>query len=143
MFAQVRLFHVGNLTENREIFASAAVNTDDMPVIEYLSPIAQREQAAQRQPWFTGFPLADFQAELSRRLPPERDPYLARLQPEERRFATAGLDLFRTVLNKRRENVEAARESAEAFASKVPPELYRMFKGDVEGRALSPKKDSP
>jgi len=137
------LFYAGNLTANRDLFASAGINTDDRPLIEYLTPIAQREHFGDAQGWFTGASLADFQSEILNRVPPEQDPYLARLDAEERDFARGGLDLFRAVLHKRGGRDDEARQHAEAFARHVPAEVYKLFKRDVEGTAPSREKGSP
>jgi spermidine synthase len=127
------LFYVGNLTANRELFSGAAVNTDDLPLIEYLAPIAQREQAQGVQPWFTGFSLAEFEAQLLSRVPPSRDPYLGRLDPSERQYARAGFDLFSTILQNAAGNDDEAKHHAADFARHVPVEVYNVFKKDIEG----------
>lgn len=137
------LFYAGNLSANRELFSAAAVNTDDLPVIEYLAPVAQREHFGAGEPWFTSFPLAEFEGEILERLPPARDPYLARLEPEERDFALAGFDLFNTALHKRAGHDEEAKRHANAFARHVPVEVYDVFKKDVEGSASAREQDAP
>jgi spermidine synthase len=126
------LFYAGNLTANRHLFAAAAINTDDRPLIEYMAPIAQREQAAGGLRWFTSFRLVEFEHDLLERLPPTRDPYLVRLDPGERDFVLAGLDLFKTVLHKKANQPEEAKRHAEAFARRIPAEVYNVFKKEVE-----------
>jgi spermidine synthase len=138
------MFYAGNLGANRDLFAAAAVNTDDTPLIEYQAPIAQREQVDGERPWFASFPLARFEAELLRRLPPVRDPYLARLAPGERDFALAGMDLFSAVLQRQAGNTGEADYHAESFRRSVPAEVYAVFQKDVAGeRTAKQRKKAP
>jgi spermidine synthase len=133
------LFYAGNLTANRDLFSAATINTDDLPVIEYLAPIAQRGQAAGGPQWFTSFRLVEFEHNLLERLMPERDPYLARLNPEERDFVLAGLDLIKTVLHRGAGQQQEAQPHAEAFARHIPAEVYKVFKKNVEGNPTTPE----
>jgi len=136
------LFYAGNLTANRALFENAAVNTDDLPLIEYQSPIAQREQAGNETPWFTSLPLAAFQKDLLERLPARQDPYLARLADDESAFTQGGLELFLAVLHKRAQREAEARFHAEAFQRHVPIEVYNVFRNDVEGRGQLREKEA-
>lgn len=126
------LFYINNLTAHRELFAGAPINTDDRPIIEYEAPVAQREQAGGARPWFTSFPLAQFEAKLLRALPPARDPYLADLAPAERDYSLAGMDLFSAILQRDAGNEEQARKHAETFERSVPPQVYGVFRRELE-----------
>jgi spermidine synthase len=137
------LFYAGNLTANRDRFAGAAINTDDMPLIEYQAPIAQREQAGGARPWFISFPLAQFEAALFRAIPPARDPYLARLTPEEREFALAGMDLFSAILQREAGNSAEAERHAASFRAHVPAQVYTLFRRELEPAADSRKDPDP
>lgn len=130
--AFVGLFYVNNLTVHRELFADVPINTDDRPIIEYQAPVAQREQAGGERPWFISFPLAQFQAKLLRTLPPARDPYLAELTPAEREYSLAGMDLFSAMVQRSAGNEEQARKHAETFERSVPPQVYGVFRGELE-----------
>jgi spermidine synthase len=129
------LFYVGNLTANRDLFSGAAINTDDLPLTEYLAPIAQREEAGGGARWFTSFQLVAFEHDLLERLLPGSDPYLARLDRDEHDFVLAGLDLVKTVLHTNARQPEEAKRHADAFARHIPAEVYSVFKKDVEGSA--------
>jgi spermidine synthase len=135
------LFYAGNLTANRELFSAAAINTDDMPVIEFQTPIAQRQQASGAGRWFTSFPLAQFVVELLRRVPPARDPYLSALAREERDFALAGMDLFSAVLQRQAGNTGEAEYHADTFRRSVPAEVYAVFRKELEPKPAKEKKE--
>lgn len=127
VMALTALFYAGNLSATRDLFATAVVNTDDRPVIEYSSPITQREQRGNAAQWFVGEPLGAFYDLLAARVPAERDPYLARLSPAERGYVDAGRTLFRSKLAQAAGREEEARQLADTFAAEVPFEVYMMF----------------
>jgi len=131
------LFYVSNLTANRALFADAPINTDDRPLIEYQAPVAQREQAGGVRPWFISFSLAQFEAEMLRNLQPAVDPYLAALTPRERDYALAGMDLFTAILQRDAGNEDAARRHTEVFERSVPPEVYGVFRGELEKKTTT------
>jgi spermidine synthase len=136
------LFYAGNLTAHRARFAGSAINTDDLPLIEYLAPIAQREHAGGKAGWFTGFSLVQFEHDLLERLMPQSDPYLARLTPEERDFVLGGLDLTKTMVHQAAQQPEEAARHAAAFERHIPPEVYAVFKKDIGTEPAATGDDS-
>ncbi len=84
-------FYAGNLGESRELVPNGQIHTDDRPVIEYQAPISHRNARAGRAEWFTGLELIDFFDQLFAATPPEKDPYLSRLDATARGFVSAGL----------------------------------------------------
>ena len=81
-------FYAGNAVSG--IFADAPINTDDHPLIEYLAPRTHRAVIAGTAQWLTGPERDGLYADLLDALPPQDDPYLARLSPEQRTLPRAG-----------------------------------------------------
>ncbi len=129
IMALTMLFYAGNLSANRDLFATAAINRDDRPLIEYSSPITQRNQRSGAAGWFDGLALSRWLDELARRTPPEADPYLAALRPEERDYVRAGGDLFGSKAQQAAGHADEAKRLADDFGRRVPPEVYQMFAG--------------
>ncbi len=103
----------GDLSANPEAFADYPISTDDRRPLEYLSPITERDnRGAGVTATLAWQPLADFCARLSERLPPARDPYLARLGPRQHAEIEAGL-AYQTYEANRRSGRE--RQAAEAL----------------------------
>jgi spermidine synthase len=71
------MLYVGALHPVADLFAAAAINTDDRPLIEFLAPRLTRVGAAGDKDWFTGEALAAFYDTLEERLAPQPDPVLA------------------------------------------------------------------
>jgi spermidine synthase len=126
------LFYAGNAGANREMFASYPVNTDDRPVVEYSSPVTQRQERARAETWFTGLDLASWQRELQERVPPEADPYLSRLEEREPDFVRAGLRLFEARVHGKAGREAEAKAAADEFYALVPYEISRTFREQIE-----------
>jgi spermidine synthase len=126
------LFYCGNLTEMRAAFAETPVNTDDFPVIEYSTPIAQREHWGSGAPWFTSFDLMHWYDRLLIEVPPDRDPYLRALTPEEAGFVRAGLALFKASAHKKAGDEKAAEHWGDVFTELVPADVNQTFKRRIE-----------
>lgn len=128
----IALFYVGNAGAARELVASYPVNTDDRPIVEYSSPITQRQERAGICSWFTGLDLAAWQRELQERVPPERDPYLSQLEKSETDLVRAGLRLFEARFYGKAGRQAEAEAAAREFEALVPFEISRMFKEQLE-----------
>ncbi len=72
------------------LFADAPVNTDNRPLIEYLAPRTHRAVIAGRAGWLTARARDRLYVDLLTALPPEDDPYLARLTQGQRELVHAG-----------------------------------------------------
>jgi hypothetical protein len=131
VMATVALFYVANLSENDDLFAGYPINRDDLPLIEYSSPVTQRERHGSSVSWFTSAGLASWYDELVERAPPASDPYLADLDAQEIGFVEAGHYLFKSKVYADLGNEERARRMAEEFRKRVPAEFHRAF-DDVE-----------
>jgi spermidine synthase len=107
--------YAGNLGACRHLFADAAINTDDRPVIEYGAPKTQQRAESGVTPWLTSYELLRLLDELITEVPPEDDPFLARLEPEQIAYVRAGYLLYTVGVH----------VAAERFAEAAP--LYREF----------------
>jgi spermidine synthase len=89
------LLYQGNLGRAPELLAGAPLERDARPRVEYRAAIAHREKRAGRSSAFAGEGLVDFYERVFDRVPPEGDPYLARIAPAARGLPRAGLALLR------------------------------------------------
>jgi spermidine synthase len=62
------MLYAGNLTAVADLFATAPLNTDDRPLIEFLAPRLTRMTTTGDKDWFTGESLAAFYDTLEARL---------------------------------------------------------------------------
>jgi spermidine synthase len=88
------MLYLGDISLVSDLFATAPLNHDDRPVIEFLAPRLTRMSAAGDKDWFTGRALADFTDGLAARLAGTVEPGLPPTEgvAEARR---AGAALFR------------------------------------------------
>lgn len=113
--AGVLPFYAGNLGLAPQVIGQGEVNTDEHPVIEYLSPTTQWGSAS-ATPWLVSLPLVRFYGRLQSTTPFATDPYLAALSPRERGYVEAGTYYFRAIVQRLRdENDAAERDLAEAL----------------------------
>ena len=107
------MLYVGNLSVVSDLFASAPLNTDDHPLIEFLAPRLTRVNAISDTDWFTGKTLAEFYDSLERRLAGIPDPSF----PASKEIAAArraGTALYHyTVAATRHDDATAAHYQAE------------------------------
>ena len=96
--------YCGSLSQTQELVASYPVNTDEFPVIEYLSPQTHRNRYKQHgrnaASWFTGKSLAEFYKSMFELAPPEKDSFLVRVPLRERGMVLKGYDVYRNELAK-------------------------------------------
>ena len=84
-------FYAGNLSAADRLIPPGPINTDDRPLVEYLTPVTQREERTGTTEWFNSTELAAFLRRLHELVPPERDPHLRLLTAAQRDFVVAGL----------------------------------------------------
>ncbi|UCF66023.1 MAG: hypothetical protein JSV80_09425, partial [Acidobacteriota bacterium] len=111
--------YVTNLGALRERFAHLPLSTDDTTPIEYLSPITERESATGDRPVevLAWLPMVDWLDQLERALPPEQDPYLARVSTETRQQVDAGRAYQRYEALRRLGRAEEARAALAGYES--------------------------
>jgi hypothetical protein len=98
-------------------------NTDDRPVVEYLTPISERRVESGGASWFHMEELAGFFKALQREVPAEHDPYLAGRDPEALDYVRAGLSYYEASVLKKLGNAQAAEALFRDFAARLPVEL--------------------
>lgn len=118
------LLYAGNLSTQHGLFDDVPVNTDDRPWIEYLAPITQQQQAAQAATWFTALDLVSFYDTLFATIPPERDPFLQKLNPEEVGYVHAGLSFYKAHVYRDAKQPQEAQRFLEDYLARVPAELH-------------------
>ncbi len=84
-------FYAGNLSAAGGLIPPGPINTDDRPLVEYLTPVTQREARTGATEWFNSAELAAFLRRLQGLVPPARDPHLRLLTAAQRDFVVAGL----------------------------------------------------
>jgi spermidine synthase len=104
--------YLGNLTVSG-VFQDAPTNTDDRPRIEYQAPRTHREVRAGGRSFLTGEAREALYDQLLRALPPQDDPYLARLDEVRHGYVHAGRSYSRALWLRR---VGADDEADEALA---------------------------
>jgi spermidine synthase len=123
------MLYTGNLTSVADLFATAPLNTDDRPIIEFLAPRLTRMTATGDKDWFTGDSLAAFYDSLAVRLRDAPDPLLP-LSDEVAAARRAGTALYHYALAAaRHDDLSAARLQAEV-RDLVPEVILAAESGD-------------
>ena len=131
-------FYVGNLGEARELLPDGPINTDDRPIVEYLAPISHRRARSGAVSWFHLQELVDFYDALTALVPPERDPYLAALAPEERSYVRAGLSFYKASVLNELGSTTAAQMFLDQFTSQLPIDYLPDTNEDVVATEFEP-----
>jgi len=135
-------FYAGNLGRAPEVIPDGPLNTDDRPILEYGAPIAHRRARTGETNWFVGEELLSFYEALHASVPPEEDPYLARLEPETRSYVRAGLAYHRASILRNVGRLAEADASFRTFLETLPidfrpetrgEEAYSSFAEEEEG----------
>jgi spermidine synthase len=125
------MLYAGNLTSVADLFATAPLNTDDRPIIEFLAPRLTRMTAAGDKDWFMGEALAAFYDTLETRLQGTPDPLLP-LSEEVAAARRAGTALYHYALAAaRHDGMTAARLQAEV--RDLVPEVILAAESDDPG----------
>jgi spermidine synthase len=123
------MLYAGNLTSVADLFATAPLNTDDRPLIEFLAPRLTRMTTTGDKDWFTGEALAAFYDTLEARLLSPPDPLLP-LSDEVVAARRAGTALYHYALAAaRHDDTTAARLQAEV-RDLVPEVIVAAESGD-------------
>ncbi len=121
--AAVLPFYAGNLAEGRTVLGSGPVNTDDRPIVEYLSPLTQWATNSGDGWWLVSAPLVRFLGRLSAAAPLDRDPYLTDLSSSERAYVEAGALYYRAVVARVRGEDDAAQIDLAGALDRLPEEM--------------------
>ena len=100
-------YYVGNLEALRSHYSQFQLNTDNNPVIEFSTPISQRQVKAQQNQWLAGDNLmAFFQNVMT-----QKDDFLATLGDQQKQMPKAGLHLhFSQLLKYQGKLIQSKRE---------------------------------
>lgn len=133
VLALMGLFYAGNLAAPGAIPPGTPIETDDRPIIEYSSPITQRQNRGTGSAWFTSLALADWYEKLATGVVPERDPYLAELTPTELDYVRAGRELYLANVYRAEQREEDAETHFAAFRDRVPAHIGTAFETSATG----------
>ena len=123
------MLYAGNLMSVADLFATAPLNTDDRPLIEFLAPRLTRMTTSGDKDWFTGETLVAFYDTLETRLLGAPDPLLS-LSNEIAAARRAGTALYHYALAAaRHDDVTATRLQAEV-RDLVPDVILAAELGD-------------
>src|SRR5262249_36156314 len=117
--------YVGNLSAARSLVQYAPLNTDDRPLIEYLTPVTHRRVGSHTASFLIRDQLVRLCADFAQLVPAERDPYLSRLSPAERMFPMAAFYTIQSAAM-RRLGRDAEADSAEAHLQRQLVEAFRL-----------------
>jgi hypothetical protein len=108
--------YAGNPGRMRSRFVGYPLSTDDWPPLEYLSPVTERDsKGAHARRTLAWNALVGFCETLLEAEPPERDPYLASVDPDERNQVPAGLAIYEAEVLRRQGRVEESRAALERY----------------------------
>ncbi len=129
------MLYAGDLTAAAHLFASASLNTDNRPLIEFLAPRLTRITAIGDKDWFTGETLATFYDTLAVHLANASDPLLP-ASDETVAARRAGTSLYHYALAAaRHDDVIAARFQAEV--RDLVPEVILAAEGGAPKTSLA------
>lgn len=117
------IFYSGNISENSFLFRDVPVNTDNRPLVEYLSPITHREQKAKKASWFDSHELLRFYEKLRKQTPPEKDPFLSSLSIDDINAVRAGFSYFKGAVLEEDNKIRASETYYKKFFDYFPSEL--------------------
>jgi spermidine synthase len=123
----IGMLYVGDLSAVPELFARAALNRDERPVIEFIAPRLTRMNALGDKDWLRGEALAEYTDALTARLQGRAEPALpATLEMAQAR--RAGAALFRYAV--------AATSGDSAQAGSLMQEVSRLVPDVIAGVEL-------
>ena len=119
----ILLFYCGNLTANKHLFYEVPINTDNLPLVEYLAPISHRNRRAKLSTSFTSKSLAMFYEKLLAHTQPKDDPFLKLFHKKDLTAVTAGLIYYKGCMFKENEELEQAEYWYKEFFMQFPLHL--------------------
>ncbi len=111
-------YYLGTIDSSSEWIADSPVNSDNLPIIEYLAPESHRAERAGIIEWFTGRKMIAFMQLLQQTSEPTQDPYLSLLNSDLHQAIYAGL-LFHIAAVAREEDNESAAAKAAAIGREL------------------------
>lgn len=127
------MLYAGDLTAAAGLFASAPLNTDDRPLIEFLAPRLTRVTATGDKDWFTGEALAAFYDTLDARLASSASPFVP-MSEEVTAARRAGTALFHYAL--------ASAQHEDTTADRLQAEIRKLVPAVILAAESSPSSAS-
>ena len=131
-------FYAGNLSAADGLIPPGPINTDDRPLVEYLTPVTQRDERTGATAWFNSAELGAFLRRLHELVPPERDPHLRLLTAAQRDFVVAGLRYHEGAIASRLGREADADAHFRDFARRIPIEFRPSMDEDDTYRDIVP-----
>lgn len=131
----IGMLYVGDLSAAPELVASAPLNHDDRPVLEFMAPRLTRMTAEGDKDWLRGAALADYTDALVARLAGKPEPAFPAAE-QMRDARRAGAALFRyAIAATGGDTVQAGRLMGEV--SRLVPDVIAAVEGDATGVELA------
>jgi spermidine synthase len=92
------LFYLGNLKALKNQLANISINNDDRRTVEFKAPVLTQQANSGQQTYIVKDALENLLTTLATNLPPETDPYLSELPPEEIKYVKVGLLYYRYLM---------------------------------------------
>ncbi len=89
------LFYIGNYEAVKNNNINSDINVDDKRTIEFKAPILSYQASSGKGNYVTGEILEEYLSLLQKNLPPNKDPYVAHLPENEKRYIEVGLLYFK------------------------------------------------
>jgi spermidine synthase len=121
----VMRFYAGNVSESG-IFHDAPINSDNVPLIEYMSPRTHRAVITGDAEFLVGKARDALYDDLTGLLPPDADPHLARLTRSQRDQIEAGRLVARSRGLRARGDEAGADAVWQEFLALTPPVAHRV-----------------
>jgi spermidine synthase len=109
------VYYCGNLSEARVLFKEYPINTDDRPLIEYMSPKSLRIWTDGIPPPFTSKRLSSLIDKILKISPLDSDPLLINRSKEDRRLPLAGAAFHKAHINAQMGDMKKLREAWTTF----------------------------
>ena len=118
--------YAGNVTESG-LFSAYELNTDNHPYIEYLAPRTHRDVRTGAASFLVGEHRDNLYTELLASVPPQDDPFLAKLSPAQHQHVLAGWHRSRYAMHLDHGRRDAADHHYNAFQAHSAPESTNML----------------
>jgi len=105
-------YYLGTLNSDSSWYEGSALNTDNLPIIEYVAPESHRAERAGLLEWFVGKQMIGFMQKMQQYAEPTQDAYLSELNSELHSAIYAGLFFHIAAVARREDNLDASTEAA-------------------------------
>jgi hypothetical protein len=123
------MLYVGDLSAVPDLIASAPLNLDGHPVIEFMAPRLTRMNARGDKDWLTGAALAEYTETLTARLAGRPEPALPPTE-EMRQARRAGAALFRYAIAATTGKTDQA-QGLMSEISRLVPDVIAAVRGEA------------